>query len=204
MRRVALTGGIGTGKTYVRQRFASLGVPTIDADAIVHQALEAGSALASAIASRFGQDMLLPSGAVNRRVLGARVFADPEARRDLEALVHPVVFEAIESWLASLTEPVHPGFALADVPLLFETHHEAAFDRVIVAACTPEVQVARVMARDRLSEPEARLRLQAQWPIAEKVARADYVIWTDRGFDETDRQVDSVYRLLATPAFGSR
>jgi len=196
MRKVALTGGIGTGKTYVRTRFQELGVPAIDADAVVHDALGPGTAVTARVAERFGPGVLTPDGAVDRPRLAAIVFADDLAREDLEGLVHPHVFAVIMDWFARLPEGRKPGWAIADIPLLFETRREVWFDKVIVAACAPDEQIRRVMARDDSLEGDARARLRAQWPIADKVARADFVVWTDRGFDETDRQVAEVYRAL--------
>jgi dephospho-CoA kinase len=187
MLRVALTGGIATGKSDVLARLASRGVPTIDADALVHQALAAGSPAVARIAERFGPRVVAPDGSVDRRALGAVVFSDEPARRALEALLHPDVYRRIDEWFAGL--PPVP-FAVADVPLLFETGHESRFDRVIVTACSPATQLARVQARDGLSEEEARWRLQAQWPVEEKVRRADYVVDTSGACEETDRQVE--------------
>jgi len=203
MLKVALTGGIGTGKTYVRERLQSLGVPAIDADAVVHCALAPGTEVTARVAARFGRSLLAPDGAVDRRALAAIVFADERARRDLEALVHPVVFETIAEWFTSAALAGGRGWAVADIPLLFETSREGFFDRVIVTACGAEEQLRRVMARDGVSEDDARARLAAQWPIDLKVARADFVVWTDRSFADTDRQVDGVYRVLTALAPGS-
>lgn len=194
MKRVALTGGIATGKSYVRAQFEALGVPTIDADLLARQAVEPGAPAFRAVVDRFGPGVVGPSGALDRRRLGAIVFADPEARRDLERIVHPYVRQAMEAWFARL-DPLHP-FAVADIPLLYETGREREFDVVVVAACAPETQVARVMARDRLTEAEARQRLAAQLPIEEKVRRADHVIRTDGPFKETRKQVRDLWARL--------
>jgi dephospho-CoA kinase len=196
MLKVALTGGIGTGKSVVRARFEARGVLAIDADAVVHEALGAGTAVTARVAECFGPAILTADGAVNRPKLASLVFADEEARRALEALVHPHVFAVILDWFAGLAERGTTGWALADIPLLFETRRERWFDKVIVAACDPDEQVRRVMARDGSQEADVRARLNAQWPIGDKVARADFVVWTDRGFDETDRQVAAIYRAL--------
>jgi dephospho-CoA kinase len=200
MLRVALTGGIGTGKTYVRTRLQLHGVPAIDADEIVHEALGAATPATAGVVERFGPAVLAPDGAVDRRRLGAIVFADEAARRSLEQLLHPHVFEAITTWFDALPGGAGPGWALADVPLLYETCREGWFDKVIVAACSPEEQIRRITERDALSERDARARVAIQNPIRDKVVRADYVVWTDRGFEETDRQVDDVYRLLTAVA----
>jgi dephospho-CoA kinase len=196
MLRVALTGGIGTGKTHVLQQLATLGIPTIDADRLVHDLMRPGAPITAAVIRRFGTDMLQADGALDRKRLGALVFGDEAARRDLEAIVHPAVYEAIATWLTrTAAEGDHP-FAVADIPLLYETGHAAEFDRVVVVACEPETQVARVMARDRISDAEARQRLAAQWPIGEKVARADFVIRTDGAVEETNRRVREVVEVL--------
>jgi dephospho-CoA kinase len=192
--RVALTGGIATGKSYCLARFAALGVPVIDADALARDAVAPGSAGLRAVASRFGPGVLNADGTLDRAALARIVFSDPRARAALEAIVHPEVYRRIQEWFANLR--VAARFAVADIPLVFETGHNHDFDKVIVAACDPDEQLRRMMARDQLSDGQARARLAAQWPIGDKVDRADRVIWTDRGFPETDRQVRDAYDWL--------
>ena len=131
---------------------------------------------------------------LDRASLGRIVFSDRAARADLEAIVHPEVYRRISEWLAAL--PPRTRVALADIPLLFETGHTHDFDRVVVVACDPRAQLRRIIARDGLSEREARARLDSQWPIEEKEARADYVIKTDGTVADTDSQVRTVYELL--------
>jgi len=195
VRRVALTGGIATGKSHVRARLARLGVPTIDSDALARDAVAPGSAGLAAVVRRFGPEVIDADGSLNRARLGTIVFADPGARRDLEAIVHPEVRRVTDAWFASLDPAVDP-LAVADIPLLFEVGREGDFDAVIVAACDPETQVRRVMERDGLSESDARQRLAAQLPIADKIARADFVIRTDGSHELTDEQVDEVLSAL--------
>jgi len=197
VRRVALTGGIATGKSHVRARLEQLGVPTIDSDTLAREAVAPGTAGLALVVERFGREVLNQDGGLNRARLGSIVFADPVARRDLEAIIHPAVRTATEAWFRSLDATVHP-FAVADIPLLFEVARESDFDVVVVAACDPETQVRRVMARDGLSEPEARQRLAAQLPIGDKVRRADFVIRTDGSYDDTNAQVDAVLSALRT------
>lgn len=194
MRRVALTGGIATGKTHVARRLAERGIPVIDSDAIVHEALAPGGALADAVTSRFGPAVRAPDGSIDRRAVAAIVFRDPTARHDLEALVHPYVYRRIADWFASL-DPAIP-LAVADIPLLFETGRADDFDAVIVVATEPQTQIRRVMERDGATRDEAERRLAAQWPIAQKVERADYLIRTDGTKGETDRQVDEIVSVL--------
>jgi dephospho-CoA kinase len=195
VRRVALTGGIATGKSYVTHRFKQLGVPTIDADVLARQAVAPGTAGLFAVIDRFGDEILTVTGELDRHKLASIVFADAAARRDLEAIVHPAVRRVTGEWFASLDPNRHP-FAIADIPLLYEVNREGDFDTVIVVACDPQTQVKRVMERDGLSEGEARQRLAAQLPIEEKVKRANYVITTNGTFDETDRQVKDVWHTL--------
>jgi dephospho-CoA kinase len=190
MRRVALTGGIASGKSSVLRRFAHHGIPTIDADRLAHDVLGPGTPGAARVASRFGPGVMTSGGRVDRRALAAVVFNDPGARADLEGIVHPAVYDAIHQWFA-LLDPATPA-AVADIPLLFETGHERNFDLVVVAACAPDEQVRRLLARDRLSEADARQRLAAQWPIAEKRAMADVVIDTSGSHEDTDAQVDAL------------
>jgi len=194
MLRVGLTGGIATGKSFCLGRFAALGVPVIDADRLAREAVGAGSPGLSMIAGRFGASVIKGDGSLDRAALAAIIFADRTARADLESIVHPEVYRRINEWFAN--QPAGTRVAIADIPLLFETGHEHDFDRVIVCACEPFEQLRRLIERDGLSEEAARARLAAQWPIGEKVGRADYVIRTDNGFAEAEEQVGAVFRAL--------
>jgi dephospho-CoA kinase len=200
MLRVALTGGIGTGKSYVAARLATAGVPVVDADRLAREAVAPGTPALAAIAARFGPAVLDERGALRRDGLAAIVFADARAREDLEAIVHPAVRRAIDRFFAAL--PPETPFAVADIPLLFETGRAADFDAVIVAGCPPEMQVSRVMARDGATEAQVRRRMAAQLPIADKVARADYVVDTSGSFADTDAGVDRLLVDLGLRAAG--
>ena len=194
MLRVALTGGIATGKSYCLAKFASFGVAVIDADKLARAAVAPGSTALAAVAARFGAAIVRPDGSLDRAALGRIVFSDRAARADLEAIVHPEVYQRISEWFAST--PPRTRLAIADVPLLFETGHNHDFDRVIVTACSPAEQMRRLVTRDGLTEPEARARLNAQWPVEEKVARGDYIIRTDGTLADTDAQVRKIYEML--------
>src|SRR5688500_10662852 len=196
MRRIALTGGIATGKSHVRARFEALGVPTIDSDALARQAVAAGSAGLAAVVARFGSIVLDSQGQLDRKRMAEIVFSDPAARKALEAIIHPEVQRQTNAWCASLDSQRH-AFAIADIPLLDEVNRERDFEAVIVAACHPGVQLRRLMERDALSEADARRRIDAQLPIEEKVRRADFVIRTDGSFDDTNQKVDALARQLA-------
>jgi dephospho-CoA kinase len=192
--RIALTGGIATGKSYCLERFAALGASTIDADALAREAVTIGSPALAAVVAAFGTGVLAEDGSLDRPGLGRIVFTDGKARAALEAIIHPEVYRRIREWFANLRSGT--GIAIADIPLVFETGHNHDFDAVVVAACAPEIQLRRVIDRDRLSDTDARARIAAQWPIEEKVRRATHVIWTDHGFSETDRQVEDVISRL--------
>jgi dephospho-CoA kinase len=194
MLRIALTGGIATGKSYCTAAFGHMGVAVIDADVLAREAVAPGTRGLDAVASRFGPAVIAADGSLDRPALGRIVFSDAKARRDLEAIVHPEVYRRIRDWFAN--RPARTRLALADIPLLFETGQQHDFDTVIVCACAPAEQLRRLVGRDGLSEADARARIAAQLPIHEKAARADYVIWTDRGFAETDAQVRTVFEVL--------
>jgi dephospho-CoA kinase len=198
MKKVALTGGIATGKSYVLEQFRRRGVPCLDADALAHGAMGPGTEAAAAIAARFGAEALDASGAVNRRWLGPIVFADPAARRDLEAIVHPAVYRGIEAGLRAFELTGGAPFAVIDIPLLFESGRADRFDYVIATLAPPEVQFSRLVERG-LSAEDAHRRLAAQWPAADKAARANFVIRTDGTFADTDRQIETVIQQLNPP-----
>ncbi len=193
MIRVALTGGIATGKSHVTSRLRAAGIAVIDADVLSRDVVAPGTPGLAAIVDRFGAEMVRAEGLLDRARLGALVFRDDAARHDLEAIVHPAVRRGIEAFFSTL--PTGTEFAVADIPLLYETRRERYFDQVIVVACAPALQADRVMARDGLSRADAERRIAAQLPIEEKVRRADFVIRTDGTFEETNAQVT---QLLAT------
>ena len=200
MQRVALTGGIATGKSYVLARFAARGVPTIDADVVARDVVEPGQPAWRALQARFGPALFGAAGKLDRARLAARVFDDDDARADLEAIVHPPVRAAIDDWFRRPPAGQPATFGIACIPLLYETGRAAAFDRVIATACDVATQLARLAARDGLSPGDGRKRLAAQLPTTVKTAAADYVIRTDGSFEETDRQVERIYRELAAAA----
>lgn len=202
MLRVGLTGGIATGKSYCLERFGRLGAKTIDADVLAREAVAKGNPGLEAVVRRFGPSVLRPDGNLDREALGRIVFGDAAARRDLEAIIHPEVYRAIESWFATLTDQSKSGaVAIADIPLLFETNREGDFDVVVVAACSRERQIERLMARG-MAKNDAQDRISAQLPIEEKTRRAAYVIDTSGTFDDTDAQVDRLWRVFKELAAG--
>jgi dephospho-CoA kinase len=192
--RVSLTGGIATGKSYCLAKFSQMGVPVIDADQIARDVVRSGSPALEAVVRRFGPSVRRPDGELDRRALADVVFRDAAARADLEAILHPLVYTAINEWFESLVLPLRV-FAMADIPLLYETGRERDFQRTVVAACRAEQQLER-MRRRGYSAEDAAARLSAQLPIVEKARRADYRIDTSGTFEDTDRQVVQVSEEL--------
>lgn len=198
--RVALTGGIATGKSYCAQRFIEWGIPVISADDIARDMVAHGQPAALAIGARFGPSVLHDDGSINRAALARIVFADSAALRDLEALIHPGVYEEIHAWMARQERdaprfPEPPPFVMADVPLLFETRREKEFDCVVVAVCREDQQLARLVARG-LTEADALQRIASQLPLRHKVRRADHVIDTSGTTAQTDERAREVWADL--------
>jgi len=188
MLRVALTGGIATGKSHVLARLRDRGIPTIDADDVVHEALGPGTPTTHAIATQFGSVFRKPDGSIDRALLAVKVFSDPASRLQLEAIIHPVVYEAIGAWYQTLDRPM----GVASIPLLYETHRERDFDFVAVTVCPPALQMQRLRERDGISQEEARQRIEAQMPAEQKAKLGDFVILTGGTPLATDRQVDEL------------
>jgi len=195
MLKVALTGGAATGKSYVLKQFQRAGVPCLVADDLAHGVTAAGTEATAAIAARFGREVIAADGSVNREVLGPIVFADEAARRELEAMVHPAVYRAIQVGMRAFEKIDGSALAVAEIPLLYETGHAAEFDRVIVTTCSDDTQLERLLGRG-LSETRARQIIAAQTPTTEKAARADFVIHTDGAKAETDAQVRQILEQL--------
>lgn len=200
MLRVALTGGIGTGKTVVREHLAELGAATIDADSLAHTVLAAGEPAVSAVRARFGPEVILPDGTVDRRRLADIVFGHPPARQDLEGIVHPAVYAAVDRWMRTC-EDEGVSVAVAEIPLLFETNHQFDYDVVVVTACDEAEQLRRIIRRGAESGDAGR-RVAAQLALADKVRLADFVIWTDGELPATLARVDEVWNDLRRLADG--
>jgi dephospho-CoA kinase len=194
IRKIALTGGIATGKSYVANRLKDAGVPIVDADTLAREVVAPGTPGLAAVRKRFGPDAVRRDGTMDRVRVAQIVFKDKRARLDLEAIIHPAVQHAINDFFDDL--PKRTPFAVADVPLLYETGREKQFQSVIVVACPREMQLERLMDRNRLSKEDAERRIAAQLPIDQKVQKATHVISTDGTFDETNAQVDALITAL--------
>lgn len=196
MLRVGLTGGLASGKSFVGDALAGMGCLLVKADDIGHAVLEpAGEAYFSVI-DEFGRDILDADDRINRRVLAARVFGQPELLAKLNALVHPPVRKRIEKLVAEFAEREPRGIAVIEAAIIIETGSYRNHDRLIVAVCTEEQQIERAMARDHLTRDEVVDRLRRQMPLAEKVKYADYVIDTSGSKESTLTQTSDVYASL--------
>ena len=194
IRKVALTGGIATGKSYVANRLKEAGIPIVDADMLAREVVQPGTPALAAIRKRFGPDAVRRDGTMDRVRVGQIVFKDKRARLDLEAIIHPAVIKAINEFYNAL--PKRTPFAVADIPLVFETGREKEFDVIVVVACPREMQIERMMERNKLSKEDAERRLNAQLPIEQKVKKATHVIKTDGTFEQTNEQVDALIATL--------
>ena len=195
MLKIAITGGAGTGKSTVARMFAELGAEVLYADQIAREAAAVGAQAWEALRRFYGPEYFHENGELNRSRLAQRVFADPEERRRLDALIHPRVEAELKARVAELARQ-GAGLVLVEGPLLFETGREAAFDRVIVVAAPEALQIRRLGGRDRRGAEEIRGILKAQWPLAGKVARADYVVDNGGTRRSTVRQVKNIWAEL--------
>jgi dephospho-CoA kinase len=195
---VGLTGGIASGKSTVAGFLVALGAYLVDADRIAHELLAPGGRAVDAVVDRFGTDVLADGGGIDREALGRLVFADPNARHALEAIVHPAVREEISRLIEAYRRKEEGGpVAVVDAALLVETGRHRTLDRLVVVRCSRAVQLHRLENRG-LTREEAEARLDAQAPLAEKLAVADYVIDTETDLDETRAQTGRVWdQILA-------
>lgn len=193
LERIGLTGGIASGKSEVSRRLAARGVPIVDADLLAREAVAPGSAALARIAARWPH--VVRDGILDRKALGAIVFASEEERRALEGIVHPWIrdeaLRRMDAWLAKGAE-----WVVYEAPLLFETGADAELDAVILVAAPEAVQRERIMRRDGLDAAEAEARIAAQMPLEEKRRRATFVIENDADLESLDRQVEALWEEL--------
>ena len=189
---IGLTGNIATGKSTVLRMLERLGARTIDADALAHQVMEPNTPVWQAVVEAFGREILLPDGRIDRRKLGRLVFADPEALKRLEAIVHPAVIARVEELIAQATESV----VVIEAIKLIEAGMHENLDALWVVACRPEQQLERLLAQGKLSEAEARGRIAAQPPVEAKLALADVVIDNSGPVEETWAQVKRAWEAI--------
>jgi dephospho-CoA kinase len=199
---VGLTGSISTGKSTVSAMFAHQGARVIDADLLSREVVMPGQPAYARILEEFGSHLVLEDGSLDRKALGAIVFADPARRKRLEEITHPAVGARQQRILSVLDEEGFEGIVLWDAALLFETGGVSKMDKVVVVFADPDTESRRLMARDGLSEADARARIASQMSIAEKAKRADYVIDNSGTREETERQVRAIHGALLAELAG--
>lgn len=194
---VGLTGGIGSGKSTVADRLIERGAILIDADAIAREVVEPGTPGLGAVVERFGPEILGEGGNLDRDALGAIVFADPSARKDLEAITHPLIGAVMADRMAKYAET--DKIVVLDVPLLVEGGR-SDFNSMVLVATHPETQVDRLVELRGMTEADARSRIAAQASLEDKLARADHVIWNESTLDDLTARTDEVWAELQAEA----
>ena len=197
MLRVGLTGSIGVGKSFVASVFEELGAHVLDADQTAREVVMPGTPGLKAVSVAFGADILNPDGTLNRKQLGAVVFSDEEKRQLLNHILHPFIIARQDEILNEWEKQDPQGIGIVDAALMIESGGYRRFDKLIVVHCRPEVQLERLMLRDKLSRDEAQRRIDSQMPQEEKQKFADYLIDTSDGFELTREQTIKVYNDLA-------
>jgi dephospho-CoA kinase len=196
MLRVGLTGSIGVGKSFVTSVFEELGCHVLDADQTARAVVMPGTPGLRALTEAFGEEILNTDGTLNRKRLGARIFTDQAERERLNQILHPFIIarqdEILNAWEAEDPD----GIGIIDAALMIESGGYKRFDKLIVVHCRPEVQLERLMLRDKLSRDEALRRINSQMSQKEKQKFADYLIDTSDGFELTRTQIISVHQKL--------
>ncbi|QGQ97577.1 dephospho-CoA kinase [Paenibacillus psychroresistens] len=191
---IGLTGGIACGKSTVASMLVHLGAKLIDADQLAREVVMPGRPALQQIADRFGPEVIFPDGTLHRKALGAIIFNEPTARKDLDDITHPVIRQAMWDQMHKAEEADPDRLVVVDVPLLFESMLQSYFQKVMVVYVSEKLQLQRLMERDKLTLEEAKLRLKAQMPIEEKKQLADIVIDNSGDLAETEKQIQMFWQ----------
>jgi dephospho-CoA kinase len=195
---VGLTGGIGSGKSTVAHLLERRGAVVFDADALAREAVEPGTPGHDAVVERFGANVLAPGGELDREALASIVFADPAARRDLEAIVHPEVRRLFAEGCVAYRDT--DRVVVFSAPLLVETGMHTAFEILVLVSVPVEVQIERLLRDRAMSEEQVRARIEAQAPLEEKAAVADIIVDNEGNLEDLEAQVDRLWGELRTRA----
>ena len=189
---IALTGGIGSGKTTVAARWVELGAHEIDADILAREVVEPSTEGLAAVVERFGEEILLADGSLDRGALAKVAFADDQSRKDLEAILHPRIQRLAADRVKGLS-----GVIVYTIPLLAETNSKLEFDRVVTVSCDEAVRIDRLVTLRGMSKEEALGRITAQASDAEREAKADTVIDSNCPMDELISRADEVFATFS-------
>ena len=188
---IGLTGSIGTGKSMIAERFHALHIPVVDADLIAREVVEPGEQAYDKIIDTFGEAILQKDNTLDRKALGAIVFQDEEKRKQLNGIIHPAIREEMVRQRDAYVQLGAPCVVM-DIPLLYESKLTHFVDKVIVVSVDPDVQLKRIVARDKSTELEAKQRIQSQIPVSEKAAMADAVIDNNGSMASSYAQLDAI------------
>lgn len=188
---IGLTGGIGSGKSTVASRWVALGATEIDADKLAREVVGPGTAGLMAVADLFGTDLVQADGTLNRSLLAERAFGTAESRKDLEAILHPLIQQLAKEKVSGVQ-----GHVVYTIPLLVETNSQLPFDKVVTVSCPEDVRLERLVRSRGMSESDARARIASQATDAEREARADVVIDSNCSLEELEQRADATYRAL--------
>ena len=197
---VGLTGGIASGKSTISRLFRKEGASIIDADEIAHKLIRKGEQAYQPVVASFGTRILDEDGEINRKKLGEIIYSNPEKRRNLNQIVHPLVFERALSERKRIVHQHPKKVLIFEVPLLFETKSDQEMDFILLAYVDLKTQIDRLVRRDHLSRHDALLRIHAQMPLENKVQFSDEVIDTRRPFSEVEETVGQIYKKLGDKA----
>jgi len=194
MKLLGLTGGIGMGKSTAAEFLRTRGAQIVDTDELARQLVQPGQPALTEIQTEFGKKVIAPDGQLRREELAEIIFADAAARKKLETILHPRIRER---WLAQVEiwRRENRALAIVVIPLLFETRAESHFNKIICVACSAATQHERLLARGWTPE-QIKQRLAAQWPVEQKISRADFVVWTDGALDVHAQQLERIFVKL--------
>ncbi|RVU85692.1 dephospho-CoA kinase [Leucothrix sargassi] len=195
MLKVGLTGGIGSGKSTVAKALQAKGITLVDADQIAREVVQPGEVALTEIAKAFGQDILLTDGNLDRAALKQRIFSDSQAKSELESILHPLIRQRI---LSRVDEAQDTPYVVADIPLLVENNYPQYFDRVVVVDCPVETQIARVQARDEMSEAQIRGIIASQATREQRQAAATDIIVNSGDLESLKMQIEKLHETLLT------
>jgi dephospho-CoA kinase len=203
MFKIAVTGGAGSGKTFVCSRLKSLGLEVISADDMAKEAVVPGSAALQKIAGRFGEKILLPDGSLNRKMLRQIITDDDAARNTLENILHREISTLISENVIRLEKAGH-RMVVIEIPLLYELDLQNRFDRVIMVSARRELRIRRLMERDSITRVSAEKLINVQMPDREKIEGADYVVHNEGSMEDLAKSVDMLFKKLSDTVKGQK
>ena len=203
MFKIAVTGGAGSGKTFVCSRLKALGLEVISADDMAKEAVVPGSAALQKIAGRFGEEILLPDGSLNRKMLRQIITDDDAARNTLESILHREISTLISENVIRLEKAGHP-MVVIEIPLLYELDLQNRFDRVIMVSARRELRIRRLMERDSITRISAEKLINVQMPDKKKIERADYVVHNEGSREDLAKSVDMLFKKLSDTVKGQK